>query len=386
MIGEFGALMISKIIETVSSFLPFILVLTVIVFIHEMGHFLIARYNNVHVTTFSIGYGPEIFGWTDKKGTRWCFRWIPLGGYVMMLGDADASSVRSNFEGLDEEALSKTLPSKTPLQRTAVAFGGPLMNIIFTLLIFIFIGLWKGIPDTIPKIKDVAENSIAAKCGLQGGDLITGLNDEKIEVFSEMKNFLEKNAGKDVILHYKRGNEECTTKISLYTQDSSGEKIPAKIIGIHLAGDLIFTKASVWQTISLGIQYCYVIAISMVSGLTKALFGKKDGAKLGGILSIGDFANQSMSSGLVTFLNFMAMLSFSLAIFNLLPIPVLDGGSIVINLLEFIRRKPLSATTINFIYSGGLFIVIGLMIWATWNDLVNYGIVKKIIVFFKKLF
>ena len=378
-------MLLNKLISFGWSLIPFIIVLTIIVFIHELGHFLIARANGVHVTAFSIGYGPEIFGWTDKKGTRWKFSWIPLGGYVMMLGDADPSSVKSKTDKLTKEEYNRTLTSKTPFQRIMVAFGGPLMNFIFSLFIFAFIGLWKGIPDMEPKIQSVVEGSIADVAGLKSGDIITGLNEDKIKLLSEMKRLLEKNSGSDVILHYKRGDENLSSNVQLY-ENVNGIKTPIKMLGISLSGNLVFTKANVLEAVLYGVKYCYASAVAIFSGIGKAIFGKKDGAKLGGILSIGDVANKSMSGGFITFLNFLAMLSFSLGIFNLFPIPVLDGGSIVLNFVELVRGKPLSASAINVIYSLGLAAVLSLMIWATWNDFVNYGIVSKISSFFKNIF
>jgi regulator of sigma E protease len=325
-----------------------------------------------------------MFGWTDKKGTRWRFSWIPLGGYVMMLGDADASSVKSDLKNVAKEDIDKTLTSKTPLQRTMVALGGPLMNIIFTLLVFTIICIWKGIPDVAsPTISFVVAESTAEKYGLQKDDLITGINNEKIDFLSEIKKSFKKNAGKDIVLHYKRGSEERKSVLPLYSVNESGKKIPLEMIGVSLSGRFIFIKASAWSSLSYGVSYCYESAIGIVSGIARAFIGQKDGAKLGGLLSIGDIAKKSMYSGFVVFLRFMAALSFSLAIINLLPIPVLDGGTIAISLLEFIRGKPLSPATINVIYTFGLIAVVCLMLLATWNDLVNFGIVKKIITFFK---
>jgi regulator of sigma E protease len=352
-----------------------------------MGHFLVAKYNGVQVKTFSIGYGPKIFSWMDKAGTRWCLSLIPLGGYVMMLGDADASSTRSDVSDLSAEEKSKTLASKTPLQKTAVAFGGPLMNIIFTLLIFLFIGIWKGLPEMQPKIDSVAKGSVAEVCGLQKGDVITGIADADVQYVSEMSQLLEKNAGKTVVVRYSREGSDCATEASLWKEGENKEKIPLKVLGINIASELIFVKTSVWAAVAFSVMNCYRQAVAFFSGIAGFLSGKGGGGmKIGGILAIGDLANKSLSGGFVIFLNFMAMLSFSLAICNLVPIPALDGGSIAINLIEFVRRKPLSPSTINWVYSIGIMAVIGLMLLATWNDLVNYGVIKKISTFFKSLF
>jgi regulator of sigma E protease len=377
---------LSKLLAFGSSLIPFVLVLTVIVFVHEMGHFLIARYNGVQVKTFSIGYGPEIFGWTDKAGTRWRFSWLPFGGYVMMLGDADPSSTRTNVEGLSETEKLKTLSSKTPLQRIAVAFGGPLMNIIFTLLIFTIVGMCKGLPEMRPQIQAVAQNSVAAACGLQAGDLITQIDDVPIKYLSGMQGQLKQKAGGKVTLHYMRDDHECSAEANLWKEGAEGAKIPVSLLGISIAGNPEFVPASVWEVVSFGVKSCCMQAASLFTGIARSIFGKGEGVKFGGVLSIGDWANKSLSGGFVTFLNFMAMLSLSLAFCNLLPIPVLDGGSIFIDFIVLLRGKPLSPSVINLVYSAGGIVVLSLMLWMTWNDLVTYNVVKSVTDFFKRLF
>lgn len=371
-----------KLLAFGETIIPFIIALTVIVFVHELGHFLIARHNGVKVVTFSIGYGKELFGWTDKKGTRWRFSMLPFGGYVMMLGDADATSVRSNLDHVEENQKDQTLLSKTPLQRMCVSSGGPLMNIIFTLLIFMSIGLWKGIPDMTPSIQSVIADSIAQHAGLLAGDRITKVNDTPIQTLSQMKEALTKQQGHDVRLSYMRKDKEMEVRLPLYTLLPDGAKMPVNVIGITLAGDLVFTKASAWEAIAYGGQYCWSAAKGIVSGLTRAITGQKGGAKFGSILSIGDVAHSSMAHGMISFLHFMAMLSFSLAIFNLLPIPVLDGGSIMLSGVEWVRGKPLSDASINVVYTIGISVVALLMLWAMWNDLVRYHIVDKVVGWF----
>jgi regulator of sigma E protease len=269
--------MFDKMLGVVYNIAPFIIVLTIVVFVHEMGHFLIARYNGVHVRAFSIGYGPEIFGWTDKKGTRWRLSWIPFGGYVMMLGDADAASIKSNTDGLEAEELKKTLTAKTPLQKMMVAFGGPLANIIFTLLAFVFMGVFEGIPEMKPQVKSVVAESIAQKCGLQDGDVLTGINGDSIQFVSKIKELLEKYAGKDVALHYKRNGEDCTTSASLYVIDKNGMKTPARVLGINFAGQIVFLEASLGEVVLHSLQSCWFSAVGMVSTIFKTITGKSDG-------------------------------------------------------------------------------------------------------------
>lgn len=361
-----------------SVLISFVVVLTVIVFVHEMGHFLIARHNGVKVSSFSIGFGPELFGWTDKKGTRWKVSGIPMGGYVMMAGDADATSVRSDTEGMTETEKSQTLMAKTPWQRIAIAFGGPLFNILFSLLVFFAIALGKGIPDMIPRVEHTLTESLAEKAGLQQGDIITAINGEPVPLVSVLGNLLNKYAGTEITLAFKRLNEEKQVKIPLFQESNNGERKSVNKLGIELFGDQIFTKTSFGKAVSHSFSTCFIMASSMLAGFGKSIQSlvtrKKGEAKLGGFLTIADQAHKSLAGGMAAFITFMAMLSLSLAIFNLLPIPVLDGGSIFLGFVEIIRGKPISPATIEKIYTGGLIVVGGLMLWALWNDVTSYGI------------
>lgn len=363
----------------IATYLPaLILVLTTIVFVHEMGHFLVARANGVKVRTFSIGFGPELFGWTDKKGTRWRLSWLPFGGYVMMLGDDDATSVKANLKGLNEKEKSQTLTSKTPFQRMLVSFGGPLFNFLFTLLIFAGMGLIKGIPDMVPRVGAVSEGSLAAQAGLKKGDIIRSLNGEFLATVSEMRAALEKHAGQDVILSFERDGDLQEVLLPLYRVDDSGQKRPVTQLGVALRGAFLFQKATLGQSFLYGANYCWM----SVKGLTNALTGifsrQKDGAKLGSIFTIGKEAKQTLDQGWWSFMSFAAMLSLSLGFFNLLPIPTLDGGSIFLNASEIVLRRPLSEAFITWAYRIGMTCVGILMAWALLNDFDNVPFVKHL--------
>ncbi|GHS91754.1 zinc metalloprotease [Alphaproteobacteria bacterium] len=372
--------------QGIVSALPFFIVLTTIVFIHELGHFLIARHYNVQVKTFSIGFGPKLFGWTDKKGTQWRLSAFPLGGYVMMLGDADASSTRAKLDGLDDDAIARTLTGKTPFQRMMVAFGGPLFNILLTLLLFAGIGRFKGIPDMVPRVQEVLAHSLASKAGLKKGDIISGVNDIAVTKVSEMKKALKSYSGQDATLHYKRGGKSLQSAVALYETKADGQKTPLSLLGVTLNGNRIYEKVSVLKALGYGATYCYEAARGLLVGLGRTISGQKDGAKLGSFLMIGDGAQKSFSSGGVDFLLYMAMISFSLGFINLFPIPVLDGGNILLNFIEIVIRRPLSSVFVNIVSLGGVGLVAALMMWSVWNDLDRYGVIKGIVDFFKKLF
>ncbi|MDR1907556.1 MAG: RIP metalloprotease [Holosporales bacterium] len=377
---------LEKIWDLGASILPFLVVLLIIVFVHEMGHFLIARHYGVQVTTFSVGYGSELCGWTDKKGTRWRISSLPIGGYVMMLGDADATSVRADLDKVKDDDRSKTVHSKTPWQRIMISFGGPLFNLLFTIIVIASIGIWKGIPDVVPVIQSVSDNSVASKCGLQANDLITGLGDKTVTKLSEMSQYLKLYNGMDTEIHYRREGKDCVAPISLYELDSAGNKTPVSVLGVALSGEMIYEHVSPGKALLSALQYCYFSAKSTTRGLTKMITRENNGAQLGGIFSIGEGVNKSLSMGIVPFFTFMAMLSFSLAFFNLLPIPVLDGGSIFLNTIELIIRRPISAMFTNVVYFIGMGVVGLMMIVALWNDVVRMGFVGKVVSFVQTLF
>lgn len=363
-----------------ANLLPFVIVLSVIVFVHEMGHFLIARANGVKVKTFSIGYGSEMFGWTDKKGTRWRVSWLPFGGYVMMLGDEDVSSVKADLSGLDDSEKSQTLTSKTPLQRMMVSFGGPLFNVLFTLLIFVGIGLVKGIPDMVPKIQSVMEGSLAAQIGLKEGDTLRAVDEEALGTVAEMQAALKRFSGQDTTLSFEREGTLQKIPVSLYKVDASGRKTPVDKLGVALGGEIFFRQASLGQSLAYGVSYCWASAKGIVEALVsvvKGLVTGQKGAKLVSVFSIGDGAKQTLNQGWWHFLSYMGALSFSLGFFNLLPIPVLDGGSIFLSGLEMILRRPLTETFMNWAFRIGFGCVGGLMLWSLWNDIERYQFLSK---------
>lgn len=367
---------LNRLSALVGNLIPFVIVLTVIVFIHELGHFLIARHNGVYVKTFSIGFGPELCGWTDKKGTRWKISALPFGGYVMMLGDEDATSTKTSTDGLTEEQVKGTLTAKTPFQRMMVALGGPLFNILFTILLMSALGTLKGIPTLAPYVQEVIQDTPAERCGLQAGDTITGFNDVHVETFQEMAGELTRLKGQDVTLRYRRGEEERTTSLALYQVGTKGEREAIDKLGVRIGGLTTFRRVSVSKAILNSLMYC-IESTKASCQMIRGMLTRQNDGQVGSLLTIGDGAKQSMKQGIFPFLSFMAMLSFSLGFFNLLPIPVLDGGNILLNFIEVVIRRPLPVFFINIVYILGIGAVGLLMISALWNDFARYGIFEK---------
>ena len=364
--------------------IPFIVILTILVFVHEMGHFLVARRNGVKVAVFSIGFGPEIFGWTDKHETRWRFSLTPLGGYVKMLGDADVSSGRADasVDTLSEKEKQQTLHSKTPWQRVAVAVAGPAANYVFAIIVFSFLFIFKGVP-TLPATVGKAEpGMIACEAGILAGDKIAKINGADVKDFDQLRHLIRENVGKDITVIINRQDEALTKNLSLYQLDpATGEKTPVAKLGIA-PGEPSYEPQNPLSAVIHAFSFTWNLSVDTLKALGSLVMGQKGSGELGGILSIGDMAAQSTKSGMATVLWFMAILSINLGLINLLPIPVLDGGHIVLCTIEGIRGKAIGQKMQEYIFLAGFIVVGGTMVFATWNDLMRYKVFQVIINWF----
>lgn len=352
-------------------FLPFIILLSIIVFAHEWGHFWFARRNKVKVENFAIGFGPELFGITDKHGTRWSFNIIPLGGYVKMLGDADATSATADtgvMNKLNEEERKQTLHSKTPWQRIQVAFGGPLANFVFAIVAMIILFAVYGKPVTPPIVGFVDQNGIAAKHGLKENDKIISINNETIQQFEEILPFVRSGKYSEIIIKVERDHKQIDLKIPL----------TAKILGIKPVQSKNYEKMSIIEATKASFLTFWFMSKAIVTGLGELITGQRKGDELGGILAIGDMASKSAKIGIAGMLWFMILMSINLGVLNLFPIPVLDGGQILMTTIEWIIRRPIPENIQKIIFGTGFAMVIGLMIYSTWNDLMRYKVFQII--------
>jgi regulator of sigma E protease len=354
--------------------IPFLIVLTLLVFVHELGHYLVARYNGVKIEVFSIGFGPEIFGFHDRHGTRWKFSLIPLGGYVKMYGDADGSSRADNtsLQEMPTDEFEKTLHGKRVGQRMAVVAAGPMANYLFAIVIMAILFSLKGIPHITAEVGEVLPNSIAARMGLQVGDKIIQANTTSIEKFETLKSVIKESAGKELHLVVERKQESQTQKLELTGKliNPEDEK-PVAQLGIR-PGNIEFVSLTPLQAIGQSFTSVWTITIDTLKGLSQIIAGDRSAKELGGILAIGDMAGQSAKGGLASLLWFMALLSINLGLINLFPIPVLDGGHLLFYSIEAIRGKPVSAKAQEYAFLFGLFIVGGLMFMSTFNDVMRY--------------
>lgn len=354
--------------------LPFILVLSILVFVHEYGHFWVGRRNGVRVSTFSIGFGPELFGWTDAQQTRWRVSLIPLGGYVKFFGDNDVSSTTANKDlvsALTEEEKATILHNKTPLQRIAVAVAGPAANYLFAIIVLTVLIAIKGMPVQVSTIGQVEPKSLAETIGLKVNDKITQFGTYDIKKFGDLRAAISSSIDKDVSITVERNGAHIVLNAKLYTIEN-GVRTPVKMLGIA-PGAPVYEKASPITALIQSVHYCYDVSIGMLQGLWHIISGKAKG-EVGGLLTIGDMASKSVQGGFATLALFMAMLSINLGLINLLPVPVLDGGHILLCTIEAIRGRALSEKLQERIFLVGGVLVLGLMIYSTGADLMRYKV------------
>ncbi len=337
---------------------PFILILTILVFVHELGHYLIAIKNGVKVEVFSIGFGKELFGFTDKSGTRWKFSLVPLGGYVKMHGDLDeASSKKSDSDKIKPE---ESFHEKSITQRSLILFAGPAANFIFSFIILVFINCFYGTSQDKPIISEVETGNSAETSGLKSGDIIIEVDGNKISKFSELKKFIEKKNNSFVLITFSRNNK--INEVSV--------KVIDKKIGIR--GKIENKKLKFFESIKeSSLQIIYFTKITLI-GVFEIITGTRGTDELGGPIRIAELSGDFWSQGLQSTLWFMMIISLNLGLINLFPIPMLDGGHLLLNLFEFINRGPLNKKYLEIAHTFGFFILISLMVFATYNDILRF--------------
>ena len=353
------------------SVVTFLVLISVVVVVHELGHLVVARMNGVFCEAFSFGFGNVLFKRKDKKGTEWRISLLPLGGYVKMLGDADVSSVREVIpEGYTEEDMEHmSAHRKKPWQRLLIAAGGPVANFIFAIFVFFALSTINGLPEYDNTISVASEQNFAYKSGLRTGDTIVKANDVDVTNFIGIANQVKKSVGKSLKLEFLRRGEPMNVKIEMY--ERVGNKIkPVEALGISPTG-YKYTKVSMWKALKSSVAITYNVAYKNMEGIIKMATGEISTKNVGGIISIFKVSSESAKDGIASFITMVAMISVILGAINLLPIPVLDGGMVAISMIEWVIGRPLNKKFVNAIFTIGLVAVIGLMLLGMWNDLVN---------------
>jgi regulator of sigma E protease len=366
--------------DTILSYLlPFLFVLTVVVFIHELGHFLVARWCGVAVKVFSIGFGPEIFGFYDRHGTRWRVSWIPLGGYVKFIDDENVASAagRKAFEALPEEERKRSFQGKSLAQRAAIVAAGPIANFVLAIIIFAAIFSIFGERITAAKVDAVAPGSVAERAGFEPGDRIVSIDGSEIGSFSDMQRIVATSPDRELHFVVDRGgaNVELTaTPERKEITDRFGNTMRIGLLGIQRSAspdDWTLERHDPATALVMGVKESYFVVSRSLAYLYDVVTGREDADQLGGPLRIAQVSGQVATAGFVALLNLAAIISVSIGLINLFPIPMLDGGHLLFYGIEAIRGRPLSESTQEIGFRIGLAFVLMLMIFATWNDLIH---------------
>ena len=365
--------------------LPFIILIIVVVFIHEYGHYYFAKKYGVGVTDFSIGFGKEIFGWNDKSGTRWKICWIPLGGYVKFFGDRNVFSQADQekiIQKYNEDERKKLFVLKPLYQRSLIVFGGPLANFLLALVIFFSIYIFIGKDFTPAVINEVQKDSPAMVGGLKQNDIILEIDGNKVKSIMEVSKFIMMSTDEIIDFKVKRSYDELIFKIkpdTMLGEDNLGNKINKRIVGIKLGAyndQINHVKLGPAKAIYHAVNEVYFVSISSLKYIGAMIFGKADTSQLGGPIRIAKISGQVAEFGVLAFVSMMAYISISLGLINLFPIPMLDGGHLMFYAFEKLLGRPLSQKTQEGFFRIGMFLLLSLMFFTTFNDLKDLGLFR----------
>ncbi len=369
--------------EITNFIIPFIILITVVVFIHEYGHYYFARRYGVGITDFSIGFGKEIFGWKDKSGTRWKICWIPLGGYVKFFGDRNVFSQSEQEELIkkySESDRNKLFILKPLYQRALVVAAGPIANFILAIFIFSFIYMFSGKDLTPAVITEVQKDSPAFVGGLKKNDRILSIDGNKVDSIMQVSTFIATSTNDTIEFVVLRDTQEKILIVKpnyVESTDSLGNKINKRMVGIKLSsfnGETNHVKLGPAKAIYYAGKEVIFVSISSLKYIGSMFGGSGDSSQLGGPIRIAKITGQVAELGILPFLSIMAYISISLGLINLFPIPMLDGGHLMFYFFEKILGRPLSQKTQEGFFRIGLFLLMSLMFFATFNDLKDIGI------------
>jgi regulator of sigma E protease len=350
--------------------IPFLIVLGVLVFFHELGHYLAARWRGVYVETFSIGFGRSLATWRDRRGTQWKLAWIPLGGYVKLHGQERPEDV-----GADVRAAwlpGQTFHEKTVLSRAIIVAAGPVANFILAMVLFAVLFATAGEPVILPEIGEVVAGTAAAHAGLQTGDRIETIDGQPTTRFEDIQHIVAAHPGTPLTLQIRRGEATLTIGLTTDSREVGGQRIGSLGVTAHTAE---FHRLPVPEAIVAGVAHTWDVLAQTVGGLWQIITGRTGAEALGGPLGIAKLSGQAAEQGLPTLVDFIAVLSVNLGLINLFPIPILDGGHLLFFLAEAVRGRPLPPRAVEYGFRAGLALLVGLFVFATWNDLSHLGLV-----------
>jgi regulator of sigma E protease len=358
---------------------PFLFVLTIVVFFHELGHFLVARRYGVRVLVFSVGFGPELIGFNDRHGTRWKISAIPLGGYVKFFGDDNVASApdQAAVAAMGPQERRQSFFHQPVGARSAVVAAGPIANFILAIAIFATIFTIYGKQITAARVDTVQPDSPAAAAGLQPGDVVLSIDGQKVGSFSDMQRIVSANAGRTLEFKIDRGGAPVTimaTPALREGKDGFGNKYCHAILGVSRSmtpEDVRTVKIDPLSAVWLGVLETWFVIERTFSYLSGIIVGRECADQLGGPIRIAQISGQVATISFAALMHLTAMLSVSIGLLNLFPVPLLDGGHLLFYAIEAVRGRPLSERAQEMGFRIGLAIVVMLMIFATFNDILH---------------
>jgi regulator of sigma E protease len=359
--------------------IPFLFVLTIVVFFHELGHFLIARWAGVKVLTFSLGFGPELAGFNDRHGTRWKISAIPLGGYVKFFGDDSEASTPSTetLEKMSAEERAGSFHHKKVGPRAAIVAAGPIANFLLAIVIFTCLFTFFGKPSTTARVDKIEANSAAAAAGFQVGDVVTSIDGKQIGSFSDMQRIVGVRAGEQLNFVVKRGDATVQLKGTpelREVKDAFGNMHRLGVLGITRAtapGDVVTERVDPGTALWLGVKETWFVVERTFAYIGGVFSGREAADQVGGPLRIAQISGQVATIGLAALIHLAAVLSISIGLLNLFPVPLLDGGHLLFYAVEAVRGRPLSERAQEMGFRIGLALVLMLMVFATYNDILH---------------
>jgi len=366
-----------------SYILPFIALIVVVVFIHEYGHYYFAKRFGVGVTDFSIGFGKEIFGWNDKSGTRWKVCLVPLGGYVKFFGDRNVYSQADNDKIIKEYSKKdqdKLFVLKPLYQRALIVFGGPLANFLLAILIFFSVYTFAGKDFTPAVINEVQKDSPAMVAGLKDNDIVVSIDGNEVKSIMEVSKYIMMSTDEFINFTVNRYDQDLTFRVKpniVEGEDNLGNKISKRMVGIKLGAynnEVNHVKLGPAKALFYAVNEVYYVSTSSLKYIGSMLTGKGDSSQLGGPIRIAKISGQVAEFGILPFISLMAYISISLGLINLFPIPMLDGGHLMFYTIEKVLGRPLSQKTQEGFFRIGMFLLLSLMFFTTFNDLKDVGL------------
>lgn len=361
--------------------IAFLLVIGPLIFIHELGHYFVGRWFGVKAEVFSIGFGREIAGWTDRRGTRWKVGWMPLGGYVRFKGDMNPASQPSpEWLALPAEERAQTFQAKPVWQRFLIVLAGPAVNFLFAILVFMVMFAAYGQPRTPPVVASIEAGSAAEAAGFAVGDRILSIDGRSIARFEDLANHVRVRPDQAMRFEVERAGETITIPLApraTVAEDEFGNAARVGRLGVG-AGEREIAGLPPHQLLGAAVGQTADIVRTMVVTVGQIITGNRSVQEMGGPLKIAQYSGQQASLGWLDFVFFMTLISINLGFINLLPIPLLDGGHLLFYAIEAVRRKPLDPQAQEWAFRTGLAALLALMIFVTINDLASFGVWSRL--------